>query len=127
MNEDRIPIWSVTSRTALAYFILFTGQIVIGVWLAVDTGWNSTDSVPINLLKIWKQIGSLVLASVAFSTIVVEIGAWVMVLTRNIRERLREEGRKEAQAKWEEDRRRLEERIAALEGNKNPPDKASSS
>ena len=95
MNDHRVPVWSVASGTAWAYFALFAGQVVVGVWLAVDAGWEPGDSVSANLLRIWERVGSMVLASVAFSTIIVEIGARAMVLSRGIRDRLREEGRQE--------------------------------
>ena len=95
MNDHHVPVWSVASGTAWAYFALFAGQVVVGVWLAVDAGWEPADSVSANLLRIWERVGSMVLASVAFSTIIVEIGARVMVLSRGIRDRLRQEGRQE--------------------------------
>ena len=126
MNDHRVPVWSVASGTAWAYFALFAGQVIVGVWLAVDAGWEPGDSVSANLLRIWERVGSMVLASVAFSTIIVEIGARVMVLSRGIRDRLRDEGREEANRRWEAWNRRREQ--AAAEGRPfdEPPPSGSS-
>ncbi len=138
MNDHRVPVWSVASGTAWAYFALFAGQVVVGVWLAIDAGWEPADSVSANLLRIWERVGSMVLASVAFSTIIVEIGARVMVLSRGIRDRLRQEGRDEglqegrqeglqqANRRWEAWNRRREQAAAEGRAFDEPPPSGSS-
>ena len=121
MNEDRISVWSVTSRTALAYYALFTGQIIVGIIFIVAEAWQPSTSIRAILLLIWERTGALALASAVFAIIVVEAGGWIMVLTSRIREALRREGRKEERARWEGWNRRREEAQAQGKPFNEPP------
>ena len=127
-REPRESIWSVTSGTVQLYLALFTVQVLFGFCIIVLDEIKLAKP-PLSLfLNVWSRTGPLALTSAALAIITTELGVWIMVLSRQLRESLerkieerREEGREEANRLWKEWNKRREEAAAQGRDFDEPP------
>ena len=118
--EGRESIWSVDPGTKTVYFILFIIQVAAGVGVVSWDTFHEYDTIWDIWRYTWAGASPLVITSAAVSIAITELGGYLMVLSRGLRERLertkqqrraegRVEGRAEVEAKVEAwNNRRLE-------------------
>ena len=98
-NTERESIWSVPKEAKTAYYRLFIGQFLLGVWVlwsratAPSAGWEE------RLVDGWNDAAALAVACAASALIVSEIWREIMVLSskqyenlKRTREARRQEG-----------------------------------
>ena len=109
LDTDRESIWSVPKEAKSAYYLLFIGQFLLGVWVL----WSRPTTPPRGwegrLVEGWSDAAALAVASAAVALVVTEIWRFVVVLSRGLYERLEREREARRQEGASEALRRAEE------------------
>ena len=110
-EDGRESIWSVPPGRMAQYFALFTlfASLGLGFLLWYEVFWNTADTLPQTVLAISKGLGLNTAGAAGLSLQIVEGPRFVMVAAdyftkrwlNPLKEKLRQEGRAETNAKWD--------------------------
>ena len=132
MTEDRSPIWTIPRGEITAFFAYFTVLNILGLSFV---GWhehltNQNQGI-LNIIRaVIANAGSVTVGSAGIAITASEFTRWMMVLASYFRdklvipqrEKLRDQGRKEMAARWQEwNQRRLDAQARGADFDEPPP------
>ena len=131
MEEDRSPIWTIPRSEITAFFAYFTVLNILGLsFVAWHESVTNQDQGILNIIRVViENAGSITAGSAGIAIAASEITRWGMVIASYFRdkylipqrEKLRDEGRREMAAMWQEWDHRRKEALARGEDFNEPP------